>query len=250
MLRKKIAVLVAAALMSLTASSAFAAFADLNLVRVIYERTTGTTETATDLGNINTLLATGGTIANSAVSLSASNPNNLFVVYFAINHATTGTGVGDLWVSSTTTNAPAAVGTLGFNTTKSGTTSVFSYYNSLGAGTVTSQQSNLNSYKTKLASSQGALSNGINGATRPFVEASLASLVTGAATSVKQGLYFFENANTAGSVAVKVADIITNADGSTTINPPVTATPIPAAFYLMGSGLLGLVGLRRRNKVA
>ncbi|NVN98839.1 MAG: VPLPA-CTERM sorting domain-containing protein [Geobacteraceae bacterium] len=28
----------------------------------------------------------------------------------------------------------------------------------------------------------------------------------------------------------------------------VTATPIPAAAWLLGSGLLGLVGVRRRKK--
>jgi hypothetical protein len=43
---------------------------------------------------------------------------------------------------------------------------------------------------------------------------------------------------------VKVATIRTLADGTSTINP--SAVPVPAAVYLLGSGLLGLVGLRRR----
>lgn len=92
--------------------------------------------------------------------------------------------------------------------------------------------------------SQGALSNAINIATRVNTEANLAALVTGTATSVTQNLYHFTSANVAGSVAdFNGVTITTSADGSST----VTATPIPAAFYLMGSGLMGLVGLRRRK---
>jgi hypothetical protein len=253
---KKIATTIAAAaLMMGVSTSAFAAFADLSLVRVVYERTSGTMESATDLGNINTLLAAPSTtIAGS--TLTANVASNLFVAYFAIDRSNTLNGGPDFWVAGSTTSAPKAVGGPGFTTTKAATTSVFSVYNGVannitggtsGGVTGTSYnlaQSNGNSYKTKMSASQGAMNNMINAATRPFIEANLASLVDGTATSVTQNLYFFSNANLANSVGTKVATITTSADGSST----VTTTPIPAAIYLMGSGLLGLVGLRRRKE--
>jgi hypothetical protein len=51
------------------------------------------------------------------------------------------------------------------------------------------------------------------------------------------------------SVSNPVTDFtITTLDGSTVINPAQTsATPIPPSILLMGSGLLGLVGIGRRK---
>jgi hypothetical protein len=252
MLRKKIAVLVAAALMSLTASSAFAAFADLSLVRVVYERSTGTVEYVTDLGNVKSLLA-GPTTTIAGSALTAGTASNLFVAYYAIDRVgTLGAAGPDLWVSGSTNvaNAPAMVGSLGFTTAKSASTLNYTMYNALGGATgvvYTGSQSNTQSYRVAMSANQGALGNAINIATRPGTEASLASLVGATSGFVTQNLYFVANGNLANSKGVSAATINTNFDGSTTI---VTATPIPAAFYLMGSGLLGLVGLRRRNKVA
>lgn len=243
MLKKKIATVLAAAAMTLTASSAFAAFADLDLIRVVYERTTGTTELGTDLGvvkNADGSIKTG-TYAGSLPTVSTAN--NLYAAYFALDRTT-----GELWVSGSSdiTKAPVAVGSKGFTSTLSGTTNLYSYYNLLtpdANGVVTAAKSDSRSYTTKLSASQGALANAINIATRVNTEAKLASLVTGSATSVTQNLYYFANAKVANSKGVAVATITTFDDGHT-----VVATPIPAAAYLLGSGLMGLVGLRRRNK--
>lgn len=245
---KKIATsIAAAALMMGVSTSAFAAFADMQLIRVVYERETGTTESLTDLGNLDTLLSAGSTtIAGSA--LSANNASNLYVAYFAIKHSTT---TPEFWVAGKTTTTPIAVGRAGFNTTQANTTKVFSQYNAIAGGSAvtgtvyTGQQSAANSYKSQLSASQGSFFNAINIATRSSIEANLSALLLGTATSVTQNLYYFANANTSNSVGVNIkqAQIITNADGSTT----VTTTPIPAAIYLMGSGLLGLVGIRRRK---
>ena len=63
--------------------------------------------------------------------------------------------------------------------------------------------------------------------------------------------------NTAGvnySVPGTVAMINLNNDGSTSTtsldsSTEVTPTPIPAAIYLLGSGLMGLVGMRKRKQI-
>ncbi len=228
---KKLTTILAAVLLTLgLASSSFAAFADVELIRVVYERTTGTTELVSDLGNaaaiagkITPSLATVGTGGTFAGSLPATvtTPKNLFVAYFAINKST-----NELWVSGSTdiTKAPVAVGSMGFTSTKSGWTNIQSYYGGTtltpdANGVYTGQQSYPNSYRLKQTANQGAMGNGINIATRPYTEASLASLVNGTATSVMQNLYYFSNANTANSIGVAVATITTNTNGSTTITP-------------------------------
>jgi hypothetical protein len=220
MLKRFITLSIAAAL-TLSAGSAPAFFEDLKLVRVYYERTTGTEELATDLGSVSALVASGGSVAGNFGTVNT--PANLFAVYYAIDHA-----AQVLWVSGSPSVQPVAVGSPGFTSAKSATSNVAGYYQSaaLGSGqSVTAQQSYTNSYRLKLTASQGAIANAINIATRPNTEASLADLVNGVATSVTQILYYLATPNTGGSLGVAKATITTNADGSTTISaPPPTAT--------------------------
>jgi hypothetical protein len=245
MFKKKIVMLIAAAMMTLSASSAFAAFGDLELIRVYYERTTGTVEVATDLGTISTLLAAPSTTIVGAFG-TVNTPSNMYAAYFAVDRAT-----NTFWVSgsSNDTTPPVAVGSPGYTSLKSGSSSVYSTYNAAGGSantTVTSLQSS-SGYKSKLSATQGFLGNGVNNATRPNTEISLASLLDHTASSVFQNLYSVAG-TTASAKGVKVAQISTNADGSTTIT--TANTPIPPAFFLMGSGLLGMFGLRRKVKAA
>jgi hypothetical protein len=242
-MKKKMIMLVAAAMMTLSASSAFAAFADLELIRVVYDRAGA--EYATDLGNINTLLS-ASTPTTIAGSFTGANGAATLVTYFALDRAN-----NDLWAANSTTTAPLVIGgTTGLTAISNGMNSVYSTYNVQGGTNYTGLASNLNSYKNKLSSTQGWLGNTITGAaSRAATELSLASL----STNNTQTLYFWNDAksltaNIAGRTGVAVASITTNLDGSSTITP--TATPIPPAFFLMGSGLLGMFGLRRKNKVA
>lgn len=246
MFRKKLAVLVAAALMTLTASSAFAAFSDLELIRVYYDRAGA--EIATDLGKVSDFTAAGATktIAGSFGSLTTG-----FASYFALDRST-----NQLWASGSTTTASMATGTsLGLTSMKSGTTVMYSLFNGQGGTNYTGSAAALSSYKNKLSATQGNMASAVAAGSRLNTEASLISVLAGG--SVNQGLWFWANANgttTTQKTGVLAAIITTNADGSTVITSstpaPVTSTPIPAAMYLMGSGLLGLVGMRRRNKVA
>jgi hypothetical protein len=239
MFRKKLAVLVAAALMTLSASSAFAAFADMELIRVVLDNA-GTVEIATDLGNVNTIIA-GGTFGSGVDAFTAQaggTTAGLNVTYFAVNNTTK-----ELWITG---GASLKIGA-GKSVTINGLTqALFSNYNataptSPAVNTIVADPSSGYHVIADATTQQGQFGSAIVAAGRPGVEASLATL---AAAAVTQNLYYFKN-YAAASTGVNVVTLSTNANGSTSTP---TTTPIPAAFYLMGSGLMGLVGLRRRNK--
>jgi alkaline phosphatase len=72
-------------------------------------------------------------------------------------------------------------------------------------------------------------------------EADLSALAT--VGYVDQTLFFYANADSA-AAGMKMATIRTYADGHTELNP--NAVPVPASVLLLGSGLLGLIGIRRK----
>jgi hypothetical protein len=229
MFRKFAAFSIVAAL-SMSTGSAFAAFADKELIRVVYERGTGTTEQLTDLGLVGSFLS--GTHSASTGTISATNANNLFVSYFAVDRTT-----AEMWVSGGK-NAPVASDQFGSPQVANRFDSVYSYYNALIAdanGIKTGQQSDKNSFMSQLNTTQGTLANSITGNS----EASLASLTNGTATEVTQALYYVDSAG--GAIAKA---LITT---SNTTPNAITPTPIAPSFLLMGSGLFGLWGYRKRG---
>ena len=247
MFRKKIAVTIAAALMTLSASSAFAAFTDLELIRVYYDRAGN--EYATDLGKVKDLTAAGAstTIGGTYGSLAAGSS---FAVYFAVDRAT-----NELWASGSTSTPSVINGALSsMNSMKTGAGNVFNQYG-VSATTYVGLASAINSYKNKLSATQGTLNNAITAGTRLNTEVTLAQVIGSSTGSATQTLYYWAKGITsvaAEKIGVAAATIVTNADGSATIISTTAAapTPIPPAFLLMGSGLLGMVGLRRKNKAA
>jgi hypothetical protein len=252
---KKLATFAVAAMLTLSASSAFAAFANIDLVRVVTDRSSGSTiEIATNLGNINTLAAvTSNTVVGggtSAFTAFGANLANSYVTYFAVDR--TSALNGTLWISAqgfTVANPPSTAGTASSqNKLAAGIAgSVLTYYNTLTAtGTTIVANSGV-------AGSMGGHFSLVNlGAYGGFAQAfqnnanlSLSSLATAPiATSIWK--FGPGNVNTA-LPASFVLNLTTNADGSTTILANSTPTPIPAAAWLLGSGLMGLIGLRRRK---
>jgi hypothetical protein len=128
------------------------------------------------------------------------------------------------------------------------------------ANTTLVDNTNANSYNLK-SSNNGTFGGVLSGST-PNMDASLTTLAANA--PISQNLYYSSNYNQGSTGSGKALtlinasdasgalQILTNSDGSTTIvnGASVSATPIPAAAYLLGSGLLGLFGIRRKNNKA
>ena len=116
-----------------------------------------------------------------------------------------------------------------------------------GANSVSMQQSNGQSYWTNMnvsGSSIGTMGGYID-AMHAGAEQNLAALST--TGYVDQVLYYYGSNPDSGNPGTAVGYLRTYADGHTVLNPAnAPTTPIPAAAYLFGSGLLGLIGLRRK----
>ncbi|HIJ88672.1 MAG TPA: hypothetical protein HPP97_13500 [Desulfuromonadales bacterium] len=257
-MKKKMIMLIAAAMMTLSAGSAFAAnFANMDLIRVITDKTTGSTlEIATDLGSITTLASlapntiVGGGVADAFTNyIGTASLSNLSVQYFAVNR--TSALAGQMWigldsvVTSTSTAGLAAIQNKYAIT--STTASVNKYYNSINptASTVVANSTNAASLSGTNGSTTLGSYAGYTGLNSSDAVQSLANLAT---ASVATTIWSYGPGNMGlAYTGVKVLDLTTNADGSTTINAVATAaTPIPAAAWLLGSGLMGLFGLRRK----
>lgn len=246
-MKKKMIALLAGALMTVAmAGNALAYFEQGNLVRVVYDKTL-MTEVATDLGSMSSIinaakngpLILGAGAADSFLggSLANSSFSNLNVAYYTVNVANK-----DLWLSSNA-DTQSLSGTTSWTAGSSASAGTLARYNGFGTSTVTLGMSDASSYWTKLdgvGTKVGKFNTfylSANG------EMNLAALATGG--EVKQNLFFWDNPNTAGNLAgaKQTFTIKTLSTGGTEI-----VTPVPPALFLMGSGLLGLVGIRRKKQ--
>jgi hypothetical protein len=237
---KKLVTILAAALLTLgAAANAMAYFDDLSLVRVVYDSSNPAgVEVAYDLGNINSYLASGGTFSAGSSILAdfgSVTADKLRVAYFAYDSSTS-----SMWVSGGDTAPTANIGAFD-NVFNSSFMTALGVYQASGTDKAVTTMDNANSYYTWFNQS-GNLTGSFAGSFNTNVgEASLADMATGTA----QKLYFFAEANNGGT-GVMAMNITTNANGSTTLAAEATPTPIPPSFLLMGSGLLGMVGIRRK----
>jgi hypothetical protein len=264
---KKVLVIAAAALLMMgiagQANATWTAWTDGDLIRVVYQVSAGlvSIDVATDLGVANTsgLVTSFQTGSNNTISLTtdgsgqftggSSTPGTLYVAYFAENDNLNG-GNGAVWTSGPST------GTL--NAYHSGTIAnlLSALYGNYSTYTSTNTSwdptSNNDNYyftidhnNTTTAGNFSTFLKTQNG------EANLASL------TATQGLYYWANPSVTGGTSNN-ASILTltttltaigNGDYTVTTTEQAnqSAAPIPPSVLLFGSGLLGLIGIRRKS---
>jgi len=253
-MKKIMMLLVAVMLVAGFTGQAMAAFGDGDLVRVVYS-SAGTLETATDLGSVANLTAasTANVIYNtnnfdlSALGTGATAANS-YVAYFSLT--LTPNPKNQAWLSGPTGGQSVAKNN--WSAFGGAEHSVTGLYYATGGGTgatgsvpsaaqVSVLMSNPASFWSQLTLS-GAGVGQMAGYANTSAVSSLANLAT--VGYVDQTLYYYGSPSGLGTATgLNVATIRTYANGTTQLNPTV---PIPAAIYLLGSGLLGLVGIRRK----
>jgi hypothetical protein len=236
---KKIMMLFMAALLLFSLSGqAMAYFEDGNLIRVIYDLG-GTKEIVTDLGagwNL-TAPSTSHELFNtnnfSLTDLGISDWSNVYVAYFSLTNVG---GDQNAWTSGPQTGQS--------NTARSWTNFSTYAHTVTGANSLTGNAQNI---VNQTDPSSFVNNMGTAGRFSSFLPEpgngyqNLAALNAPGNGYVDQWLYYYGNPTSAGT-GVQLFKIRTNEDGTTDINP----VPIPATVYLFGSGLLGLIGIRRR----
>ncbi|NLI81619.1 MAG: VPLPA-CTERM sorting domain-containing protein [Deltaproteobacteria bacterium] len=248
-MKKFIAIFVAVLTLGL-AAQATAYFEEGHLIRVVYDKNGGGVEVATDLGEMRTWTTPGVSPSNvivgdgeSAWDLSmfpGRSLNDLVVEYYAIVY-----GTYDAWTSGPFTGQISGNRKFtGFNSA-AGITRV--YYNTLvpTGSRVVGAESHLQSHYTMFGK-VGLSIGGFNDFIYPQYNGEENLGVLSTQGYVDQVLYFYNVPNSVGT-GVPVAILRTMADGSTIINPGQPVVPVPASILLLGSGLLGLIGVRRKN---
>jgi hypothetical protein len=264
-MKKKLVALFAAALMTISfAGTAMAAFVQGDLIRVVYD-TVGAKEYATDLGSWATLSTTaakanltvgGGVDAITLANTGAASFNNLVVGYYMVQFPTGGPygvavaadGVnpitsGSRKFSSFNTSAGAIGGNYVANAIAGTNSAVIADKAANGTNTFYNQF-DVHGVSTGYYAGWETGATGVN----PGGILSLAALTT--TGYVDQTMVYFGPFTTItpnASTGVNSITVRTMADGSTIINQGTAApVPVPPAFFLMGSGLLGIFGVRRK----
>ena len=236
-------------------------FDERRLIRVVYDRE-GTYEVATDLGPLSELLdgeeyvVGGGANAFTPINDVSRFGNdaewaNLYVAYFAKEYDGSG-GNNDAWVSGSEVKRPGC-NPVSWVSLSSASDVIFAYWRHTGdAQTVQAEmKGNVKSYYNsmiKAGVAPGAFADFIySNEDRAYSEANLALLAPGGLGYVEQMLYFWDDPGGAESyeesLGVPYLKLKTMADGSTIVSP----VPIPGAFLLLASGLVAIIGIRKRS---
>lgn len=239
----------------IAADNAEAYFDHGSLWRVVYDDALNY-EVVTDLGNVNDLLAAGSSTVGGGADAWTLNmfPQgttyaDLNVAYCACDNTYLGYDEDfnflyqdDAWVSGAAGGQNS--GYNGYGTFVGAVAGMAGKYSVNGAATVQGSPTEVNSYYFNM-DNNGLMIGGFASFT-PEQNGSEAELGDLAGEGyVEQYLYFWDEDLNNVHPGELVASIRTMADGSTTIT--TSAVPVPATVVLFGSGLLGLMGVRRRS---
>ena len=242
-MKKKMIVLLAGALMALSAGSAFASFGNGQLDLYAYSNVAGTPEVGVNLGSITALLANGAdtTITAGASTVAALLTGATSVYAGLYGYDATG---ANIYVIANTGLGSFSASSAGYSNFVTANTAINTTY---GNNTVLSLASKGTS---STADYFGKLDKGVNGG------GTFGTLIgtgkgtdftTNFSTDITKSIYVL-NVASGFTFTDTGATAIFNTDGSIEVKGAAAApTPIPPSFLLMGSGLLGMIGLRRKK---
>lgn len=246
-MKKLVGFVAAGVLMFGLAGQAKAAFTDGDVIRVMYDASTGV-EIATDLGSAASLTSASN-LSTATVNLSqfgsTATWSQVNVAYFG-NVA----GSNTAYVASAT--APVAAGSL-YSSFSGAVTSIEGVYAGNGG---TSTTANADGYYTQMNGSGlnvGTYSNFIPGVNNELNMNSLGTSPQDDLYSIAVTSHVSGRNTTYTYVTTDLMTLNTTLNGNvagTIINEGTSATPVPPSLLLMGSGLLGLIGVGRRKLFA
>lgn len=260
-MKKFLGIFVAMMLVIGFAGQASAYFEDYSLLRFVYQ--TGTevsNEWGTDLGvnTTSTGISSYGLVGDLLAASNFTDMSKVVVSYWSKEN--TSPNPAQYWITGgyndgdglTLTGSKASV----LNTK---TDYVTGKYDDYGTSTVVLAKSNTKSNYYNIENNNDNNIGGFGGSLKvpPGKEAtiSLADL-TGPTHEVMSSLYYFnyQNAELVGTLVAYIRTYMTaGADGDYTtladnfIGTEIRAVPVPAAVWLLGSGLIGLFGIRRKS---
>jgi hypothetical protein len=246
-MKKKMIALLAGALLTLgMAGNALAYFGNGELNLYAYSNLAASNEVGIDLGSMTSLLASGTTTTitagESALTGLKSGASFVYAGLYGFDAATT-----NVWVVANQGLSPFAANLSNFAN--------FQTANSLVNTGYSAATGQVNSFGPKGTTATndyfGKLDKAVNG------QATYASLIaatiggdfrTTLAADVVKSIYLMDVQHGSTNFVDTGATATFKTNGDIVIaGATATPTPVPPSFFLMGSGLLGMIGLRRKK---
>lgn len=248
-MKKKMIALLAGLMLTISAGSAFAAFSGTDELYMAAYDTVSNTEVVIDLGSLTlsggkySLTSSGVNSFNLGTNMPGASAANVQVAFFGED----GQGKNVLASASpTVTPTSSASQVSNFQGKISFINAQYTGGTALGVGTASATNSYAQQMSGVIAGSFGGL-NGPTAKNWSTPEMSLASLASGGSLGIYSFAYTTKGQPAALGVLQFTDTLIAGPSGTYTV-AAANATPIPAAIYLMGSGLLGMFGLRRKQR--
>jgi hypothetical protein len=225
------------------------AFPVYSLTQVVYNETDN--EVLVNLGLVpeidfsatNVTLAQAGTV-NLGQFNSINSWNNLNLAFFA-SRTSPSPRQSYFALTKDTVSGISSTSLLGF-----GSSAALIYTNTGNESVYVGLSNNTNSYDVRMnsASNSPGYYGGFNSTDRIYGEANLSKLYTDGYVDMYLYHYTTTTLDPTPDAATQYAAILRfNIDGSTVLNPVAAPVPIPGSILLLGSGILGLLGIGRKR---